>query len=109
MFLITFEDVAALTNSNPDDSIGFAARGNVFIEKGDWDKAIADYTKAIAIDPTQLIAFRECAASVAHKNDLKGSLNYLDKGLQLDPENKYLLEHEFHGHPKPTNSALSSS
>lgn len=73
----------------------YIQRGDAYDDLGDYDKAIADYTKAISIDSTRLIAYRECAASVAHKKDYKGSLYYLNKGLQIEPDNKYLLEHKY--------------
>jgi tetratricopeptide (TPR) repeat protein len=73
----------------------YIQRGDAYDELGDYDKAIADYSKAISLDSTKLIAYRECAASVANKKDYKASLYYLSKGLQLEPGNKYLLEHKY--------------
>jgi tetratricopeptide (TPR) repeat protein len=79
----------------PDYYDAYIQRGDAYDNLGDYDKAIADYTKAISLDSTKLIAYREIAASVANKNDYKASLNYIRKGLQLEPDNKYLLVHKF--------------
>lgn len=79
----------------PDYYEAYIQRGDAYDNLGDYDKAIADYTKAISLDSTKLIAYRECAASVAKKQDYKASLDYIRKGLQLEPDNKYLLEHKF--------------
>lgn len=38
--------------SEPTDGMGFYERGNAYFEKEDYDKAIADYTKAIELLPT---------------------------------------------------------
>jgi tetratricopeptide (TPR) repeat protein len=73
----------------------YVQRGDAYDDLGEYDKAIADYTKAISIDPAKLQAYRECAASFAHKNDYKHCLFYLERGLQIEPKNKYLLGHKF--------------
>jgi tetratricopeptide (TPR) repeat protein len=79
----------------PDYYDPYIQRGDAYDDLGEYDKAIADYTKAISIDSAKLQAYRECAASFAHKNDYKHSLFYLERGLQIEPKNKYLLGHKF--------------
>jgi len=79
----------------PDYYDAYIQRGDAYDNLGNYDKAIANYTNAISLDSTKLIAYRECAASVANKKDYKASLEYLRKGLQLEPDNKYLLDRKF--------------
>jgi len=44
-------DCTELIRRNPQDAVAFFNRGYIYGELGEFDAAIADFTKAIAIDP----------------------------------------------------------
>ena len=44
-------------------------RGISYAKKGDYDKAIADYTEAIRLDPKDAAAYYNRGTSYAHKGD----------------------------------------
>ena len=97
--------------SHEELSIAYFNRGNAWKSKGKYNKAIADYTKAIEIDPNFSDAYYNRAvawkskgrwyykkaaadykkAIAAYKNDARANLNTaitkLTKIIELDPKN----------------------
>ena len=61
---------------NPDDATTYVNRGIRYYVKGDFDAAIADYTRAIELDPESAVA------AMAHNN--RGVVYRF--GLRDDPE-----------------------
>ena len=44
-------------NSEPNDAEFYSSRGDAYSEKGDYDRAIADYTKAIELKPKLAVVY----------------------------------------------------
>lgn len=61
-YIATADDMAALTATQPKTSEEFVTRGSRFSNKGEFEKAIADFDRAVALDP-------------------KASLPYADRGI----------------------------
>ena len=52
---------------NPDDTNAYSNRGAVFVSKGDYDRAIADFTKAIELDPNNTNAHKNLRTAKLHR------------------------------------------
>lgn len=45
-------DLDAAIQRNPEDAKAYSTRGDAYLQKGEYDRAIADYNAAIKLDPT---------------------------------------------------------
>jgi lipoprotein NlpI len=63
------------------------SRGNAYYQKGDLDRAIADYGAAIKLDPQFAPAFRNRAGAWFAKGELDKSVADLDAAITRDPRN----------------------
>jgi len=61
-------------------------RGNVKYRKKDLEGAIADYDKAIELDPKYAVAYNNRGRAKADKKDLEGAIADYDKAIELDPK-----------------------
>ena len=50
-------------------AIAYTNRGTAYYEKGDYDRAIADSTKAIALDPNYAIAYNNRGNAYSRKGE----------------------------------------
>lgn len=72
--------------SGKDLAPAFNNRGNAYTRKGDTDRAIADYTQAIRLDPNDAAAFNNrCWARATANRDLKAALADCEQSLRLKP------------------------
>ena len=55
-------------------------------EKGDYQGAIADYTKALEINPQDADSYENRGAAKDELEDFQGAIADLNKALQIDPE-----------------------
>jgi tetratricopeptide (TPR) repeat protein len=62
-------------------------------KKGDVEKAIADYTEAIRINPSASLAYFNRAISLADRNETSQAIADLDQSIQFDP--KFLRAYNF--------------
>ena len=90
-------------------------RGFSHAEKGDHDKAIADFTEAIRLDPKDATAYNNRGASYAEKGDHdKGDHEKAGDGTDDDggksggSSSSQGGSREDSGHPGPSNSSSSS-
>ena len=60
-------------------------RGNVYVNKGDIDKAIEDYTKAIVLDPQFAIAYNNRGCVFEMKGDYVKAIQDCTKAISIDP------------------------
>jgi Tfp pilus assembly protein PilF len=66
----------------------YTNRGIAYDLKGDLDRAIADYTKAIAIDPNTAKAYTNRGISYAKKGQVDRAMADFRKALEIDPSNQ---------------------
>jgi tetratricopeptide (TPR) repeat protein len=59
--------------------------GRACLDKGKYDDAIADYDKAIALDPNVALAYTIRAVAYGIKGDLDRAIADLDKAITLNP------------------------
>jgi tetratricopeptide (TPR) repeat protein len=86
-----------------EDAKGFVEAGNAKYRDKDFDGAIADYTKAIEVDPKFAEAFKFRGLSKSLKGDWKGCLTDINAALALSPENIDFLSTRAFTHLHLTN------
>lgn len=86
-----FADVYVLSDSH-------TIRAAAYADMGDYDKAIADYTRVIEINPNNprvLGAHIDRAFVRLETGDINGAIEDFDKAIDLDPE--YILPYYYRG------------
>ncbi|MFF7976784.1 tetratricopeptide repeat protein [Streptomyces sp. NPDC007905] len=68
-------------------AIAHAARGHVFRVGDDYERAVSEYGRAVALDPDLVFAYAGRAAVRAELRDFEGAVTDLDRVLVLDPDN----------------------
>jgi tetratricopeptide (TPR) repeat protein len=71
----------------PDDkAAAYNKSGDAWFGKFDWDRAIADYSEAIRLDPRHAGAYKNRAVAWVAKGDYQRALADFDEVLRLNPE-----------------------
>ena len=65
-------------------AVTFRNRGDAYTDKGDHDRALADYNEAIRLDPNNALAFCNRGRAKLNINDASGNAD-IAKAKQLDP------------------------
>jgi len=63
----------------------YLVRGKTYLQKDDNDRAIADFTKAIELDPEGANAYNHRGVAYANKGDFDHAIADFDKAIQLNP------------------------
>jgi tetratricopeptide (TPR) repeat protein len=79
--------VSACATPPPTTAAGFKASAATKFNKGDFDGAIADYTKAIALGATDPATYYNRGRAKEANNDFDGAIADYDKVIELDPNN----------------------
>jgi Tfp pilus assembly protein PilF len=74
------------SGSRPDDAAAFLQRGNAYFEKGDWDKAIAEYDQAIQLWPGFADAYSNRGSTYHNKGDYDQAIADFDRAIQIKPD-----------------------
>ena len=77
-----------LIKQNPrrqDAHAAYHNRGKAWSEKGDYDKAIADYNEAIRLDPKFAIAYHNRGGAWGSKGDYDKAIADYNEVIRLDP------------------------
>jgi tetratricopeptide (TPR) repeat protein len=96
------ETLALLTKAierDGNDAIAYYGRGRMHAINDEWERAIADYSSAIELDPTLLEAYtRRSRAYAELKYDDPRGLADASKAIELDPKNPrgYVARGMFH-------------
>jgi transcriptional regulator len=70
-------------SSRESSSVSYLERGNEWMAKGEWDRAIADYDLAIAFNSQAAIAYYNRGLARRRKGDLAGARRDLDRTIEL--------------------------
>ena len=83
---INIYELDAAIQRNPEDAKSYSTRGDAYLQKGEYDRAIADYNAAIKLAPknSELYVDRGCA--YLNKEDYDRAITDYDKAIQLNPE-----------------------
>ena len=74
---------AAMIRRNPKDVIAYHNRGDAYGLKGDIDRAISDYTKAIELNPNYAPAYNSRARAYTRKGDYVRAVDDATKAGEL--------------------------
>ena len=74
-----------------DQIAAFLNRGSAYLEKGDFDRAIADYRSVLRLDARSVAAYSGRAQAYRGKGDFDSALAELDRAVRLDPKSPQLL------------------
>jgi len=69
----------------PNDAKAYLDRGNVHLDEGNYDEAIADYSQAIRLDPNYVAAYND--RGIAYKNigDNDNAIADYNQAIRLNP------------------------
>ena len=81
----TGKDLAAAQAQVPTTSEGYVNRARIFIDRGMRKEALADYDKAVELDPTNVYAWANRSMTRVENRDLSGAKADLVKAEALDP------------------------
>jgi Flp pilus assembly protein TadD len=84
---VVFTLVSACSTPPPTTAAGYNASAQAKSDKGDYDGAIADYTKAIALGATDPATYDGRGHAKESKDDLDGAIADYSKVIELDPTN----------------------
>ena len=97
-------DPVASNSESSRDARFYYNRGNVYLNLDELDKAIADLTKAIELDPQLALAYRRRGTAFTAQVELDKAIADYSKAIELDPEDAstyitrggvYLQQHEW--------------
>lgn len=77
-------------------AVAYKARGSAYHEKGQYDRAVADYTKAIQLNPIYANAYNGRAWAYLKLGEAKKALSDSNKALSLSPQ--YAPAFDIRGH-----------
>lgn len=82
----SLEALDELEQLTPGKASVCISRGLTLTKKGDADSAIAEYEKAIAIDPQNAVPYFEIGGLYRAKGDLVKAVEYYSKAVEKDPK-----------------------
>ncbi|WP_051390054.1 tetratricopeptide repeat protein [Bradyrhizobium sp. Ec3.3] len=66
--------------------MAYSNRGNAYQDKGDLDRAIADHSQALALDPKNAPAYNNRGNAYALKGDLDRAIADYNQAIAIDPK-----------------------
>jgi tetratricopeptide (TPR) repeat protein len=76
-----------IAKSGGRDAVAFDNRGAEYGGKGDYDRAIPDFSEAIRINPKLVDAWRHRGAALLGKNEFERGIADMTEVIRLDPRN----------------------
>jgi tetratricopeptide (TPR) repeat protein len=105
-------DMAALDDladyDAPNDAWQYFERGSIYLQSGMFDEAIADFNKALALDPDlAAAAYGNCATAYDQLGETELALENCNKALALNPDDSVTLI--LRGHIHASKGYLTAS
>lgn len=88
----TAQEVQASMSTPPTTAAGFLSRGGALLGQEKFDDAIADLTRAIALDPRNVLALAGRGMAYIGKGDYAAATRDLDAASAIDPKNLLMIE-----------------
>ena len=70
-------------------AVAYNTRGIAYKHKGDYDRAIADSSEAIRLDPKYVHAYYNRGAAYWHKDDTDGAIADYSEAIRLNPKHAF--------------------
>ncbi len=70
----------------PNSAEAYLKRGNTYLDKAEYDKAIKDYSEAIRLDPTLATAYYKRGNAYADKKEFDKAIEDYGDAIRLDPK-----------------------
>jgi tetratricopeptide (TPR) repeat protein len=86
----------------------YANRGNGYYLKREYDRAIADLTEAIRLDPAYAAAYNERGLAYSGKGDYDRAIADYSEGMRIDPNAATLYSNRGSPTPARANSIVRS-
>jgi tetratricopeptide (TPR) repeat protein len=90
-YVLTEKDVEAKLASAPTTVEDLIDRGNMLMDRGRLDEAIADFTNAVSLDSKDVWALANRGIAYVWKGDVEGAKRDLDAAEALDADNPVSL------------------
>lgn len=78
-------DLIPAPKYDTEKALALKAEGNTALQNGNFDIAIAKYTEAIQVDPTQATFYCNRAAAYTKKEDFNKAIPDCEEAIRLDP------------------------
>ncbi len=88
-----FTELIDLVTDNNRKAILYANRGTVFYKTGDYDRAIADFDKAIELNPNDAEAHLRLGVVWSKKGDHDRAIAYFNEAVKLRPKDAMMYIH----------------
>lgn len=79
-------------SQNPVDAVSYVNRAFEYLERGDFARAIADYSKALELDPRRADAYAGRAWALLKSGQAAQGLPDADRSLQITPNDARALD-----------------
>jgi tetratricopeptide (TPR) repeat protein len=83
---VAIEGCTEFIRQNPRSDGAYDNRGVEYTHKGEYDRAIADFDKALELNPSGVMAYDNRGAAYYSKGEYDRAIADFDKALGLDPK-----------------------
>src|SRR5204862_5479877 len=83
--------LASAASAQPENIRKFLVSGSESVRKGEYEKAIKDYTEAIKLEPKFGPAYSARGAAYAQIGDVFKGISDFDEAIRLDPKDTTAL------------------
>lgn len=81
---------------NPKDAVSYINRAFEYFQQGEYERSVADYSKAVELDPARADAFQGRAWAYLKMGKADLGLADVERSLQIKPDDAYALDARGH-------------
>jgi len=101
-----FDDAQKMIELSPDYRLGYEFRGRAYLESGQYQSAVADFTQCIAMDLTAVYGYRMRGRARYFLNEFDNAAADFQAALRIDPNDETTIS--FFNDLKRRNAASGS-
>jgi tetratricopeptide (TPR) repeat protein len=83
---LSIRSCSTLIKKNPRDGDAYASRGIAYYTKGEYDRAIADYTRSIEINPKDAITYSNRGRAYNDKGEYDRAIADYTRSIEINPK-----------------------